>query len=102
MGPGNHPMSMMRVNFYATLRSVVGGPSVEVDLEPGSSAQELMERLVAQHPALEATLLDESRRLHRYLKMFINGREVVYLEGQFQHVLQPTDTVDIFPPVGGG
>jgi molybdopterin converting factor small subunit len=34
--------------------------------------------------------------------MFINGREVVYLEGQFQHVLQPTDTVDIFPPAGGG
>jgi molybdopterin converting factor small subunit len=27
---------------------------------------------------------------------------VVYLEGKFQHVLESTDTVDIFPPVGGG
>lgn len=95
-------MSMMKVKLYATLREFVGGPSVEVDLEPGSSAEQLIDLLVAQHPALEAALLDESRRLHRHLKMFINGREVVYLEGQFHHVLQPTDTVDIFPPAGGG
>jgi len=92
----------MKVNFFATLRDIVGAASVEVDLEPGSSAQQLIERVVARHSALEATLLDEDRHLHEYMKMFINGREVVYLEGQFQHVLQPTDTVDIFPPVGGG
>ena len=92
----------MKVNFYATLREIVGGASIEVDLEPGSSAQQLIERVVAQHPSLETALLDESKRLHEYLKMLINGREVVYLEEQFQHVLQPTDTVDIFPPVGGG
>ncbi len=92
----------MRVNFFATLRDIVGAASVEVDLEPGSSAQQLIELVVAQHSALEAALLDEDRHLHEHMKMFINGREVVYLEGRFQHVLQLTDTVDIFPPVGGG
>ena len=95
-------MSMMKVNVYATLRDVIGGRSVEVDLEPGSNAQQLIESVVAQHPALETVLLNERGRLHEYLKMFINGREVVYLEEQFQHVLRPTDTVDVFPPVGGG
>lgn len=95
-------MSMMRVKLFATLRDFAGGSSVEVDMEPGSSAQDLIERVVARHPALETVLLDENKQLHKYLKMFINGREVVYLEGQFEHVLQPTDTVDIFPPVGGG
>ena len=95
-------MSVMKVRFYATLRDLVGGASVEVGLEPGSTAQQLIEVLVAQNPPLEEVLLDESGQLHRYLKMFINGREVVYLEGQFQHVLKPTDRVDIFPPVGGG
>jgi MoaD family protein len=92
----------MEVKFYATLRDLVGGASVEVDLEPGSTAQQLIEAVAAQHPALETVLLDENRCLQEYLKMFINGREVVYLEGQFLYVLQPTDTVDIFPPVGGG
>lgn len=95
-------MSVMKVNFYATLRDLVGGASLDVDLEPGASAQQLIELLAAQNPALETALIDENRHLHTYLKMFINGREVVYLEGQFQHVLQATDRVDIFPPVGGG
>ena len=92
----------MKVNFYATLRGLAGGAFVEVDVRPGSNAQQLIELVAARHPALEAVLLDENRDLHEYLKMFINGREVVYLEGQFQHVLKPTDKVDIFPPVGGG
>jgi MoaD family protein len=95
-------MPVMRIRFYATLRDKVGGASVEVDLPPGSTAQDLVEAVVARHPALESVLLDESERLHEYLKMFINGREVVYLEKRFQHVIQPTDIVDIFPPVGGG
>jgi MoaD family protein len=92
----------MRVRFYATLRDLVGGASIEVDLEPGSTVQQLIELLVAQSPPLREVLLDEDGQLHRYLKMFINGREVIYLEGQFQHLLKPTDRVDIFPPVGGG
>ena len=95
-------MSMISVKLYATLRDVVRGSSVEVELEPGSSAQQLIEVMVAQHPALESVLLDERGRLHEYMKMFINGREVVYLEEGFQRVVEPTDTVDIFPPVGGG
>jgi len=92
----------MNVNFYATLRDVVGGASVEVDLPPGSSARELIRLLITRHPALEEALTNEGGHLHDYLKMFINGREVVYLEGEFEHVLRPTDRVDIFPPVGGG
>jgi molybdopterin converting factor small subunit len=34
--------------------------------------------------------------------MFINGREVVYLDDKFNHVMKSEDKVDIFPPVGGG
>ena len=92
----------MKVNFYATLRDIIGGRSVELDLEPGSTAQQLLDLLIAQHPDLGPALLDESRRLHRHMKMFINGREVVYVEGQFEYVVQAADVVDIFPPVGGG
>lgn len=95
-------MPMMRVNFYATLRDLVGGSSLHVDLVPGTTAQGLIDLVVSDHPSLRTELLDEGGKLHDYLKMFINGREVVYLEKQFQHVLAPTDIVDVFPPVGGG
>jgi MoaD family protein len=92
----------MKINFYATLREVVGGASVEVDLSEGSSAQQLLDLLVTQHPGLEEALTDKAGHLHDYLKMFVNGREVVYLDDGFNHVLAPSDKVDIFPPVGGG
>ncbi len=95
-------MSVMTIRFYATLRDLVGGPSLDVEVESGSSAQDLIDLLVSQNPALKTPLLDEQGQLHSYLKMFINGREVVYLEDQFQSILDPADTVDIFPPVGGG
>jgi MoaD family protein len=92
----------MEVRFYATLRDAVGGAAVEVDVPPGSTAQQLVELLVTTHPGLDEALTDEAGRLHDYLKMFINGREVVYLDDGFGHVLKSADKVDIFPPVGGG
>jgi molybdopterin converting factor small subunit len=36
------------------------------------------------------------------MKMFINGREAVYLNDEFDTIIQPDDKIDIFPPVGGG
>jgi MoaD family protein len=95
-------MPVMSVRVYATLRDLAGGAHVDVHLDGGSTAQELLRRLVKECPELGAALLDGEGKLHAHMKMFVNGREVVYLDDVFSYVLQPTDTVDIFPPVGGG
>lgn len=92
----------MNVKVYATLRDLVGGSSVDVDLEEGATAQDLLHRLVVVCPSVKEVLLDGDGYLHGHMKMFVNGREVVYLESGSRYVLQPTDKVDIFPPVGGG
>jgi MoaD family protein len=95
-------MPVKNVRVYATLRDLVGGSSIDVALEEGATAQELLDRLVVECPAVKDALLDVEGSLHGHMKMFVNGREVVYLDNGFRHVIQPTDTVDIFPPVGGG
>ena len=92
----------MEINFYATLRAIVGKKTVKVDMPPNTTALQLVEMISAQYPALRAELLDAQNRFQRHMKMFINGREAVYLEDQFDTFIQPTDKVDIFPPVGGG
>jgi MoaD family protein len=84
------------------LRDAVEGSFVEVDLPPGSTAQQLIDLLARKNPGLREALTDDGGELHDYLKMFVNGREVVYLDEGFDHVLGPSDKVDIFPPVGGG
>jgi molybdopterin synthase sulfur carrier subunit len=92
----------MKVNFYATLRPIVGQKSVELDVSGGVTAIELVHHVIERYPAMGPELLDDEGNFHSHMKMFINGREVVYLEDKFDHVLQPEDKVDIFPPVGGG
>ncbi len=92
----------MDVNLYATLRAIAGRKRIHVDLPPDSTAQNLVEQLVEKYPDLRAELLDENNRFYSHMKMFINGREVVYLENKFDRIMQTTDKIDIFPPVGGG
>jgi len=92
----------MNVNFYATLRPIVGQKTIQVDMPPGSTARQLIDLVISDYPAMEPELIDEHGNFRSHMKMFINGREVVYLEGEFGYIMQPTDKVDIFPPVGGG
>jgi molybdopterin synthase sulfur carrier subunit len=92
----------MKVNFYATLRGIVGQKTIEVDLEPRATARDLVELITRDNPALRAQLIDEKNEFSRHMKFFINGREAVYLEDKMNTVIQPDDKVDIFPPVGGG
>ncbi|GAB4433086.1 MAG: hypothetical protein Kow002_20730 [Anaerolineales bacterium] len=95
-------MFEMDVNFYATLRAIVGQKTVQVDLPPNTTALQLVNMICEKHPALRAELLDAQNRFQRHMKLFINGREAIYLEEEFNTIIQPDDKIDIFPPVGGG
>ena len=36
----------MKVNFFATLRDIAGGKTVEFDVEHGVTAQELLDKII--------------------------------------------------------
>jgi molybdopterin synthase sulfur carrier subunit len=95
-------MIEMDVHFYATLRAIVGQKTIQVDMPSESTARELIDLIISDYPDLGPELLDANGNFHSHMKMFINGREAVYLQGKFGHIMKPTDKVDIFPPVGGG
>lgn len=92
----------MDVHFYATLRGIIGRKTVTVEMPPNTTALALIELVCAKHPALRAELLDAQNRFQQHMKMFINGREAVYLDDEFDTVIQADDKIDVFPPVGGG
>ncbi|RCK71760.1 MAG: Molybdenum cofactor biosynthesis protein MoaD [Anaerolineae bacterium] len=92
----------MKVNFYATLRAIVGQKTVEIDLNHGATIEELIHEIVKQYPALREQLLDEQGNLQGHIHVFVNGRDVYYLEQEHQTPLKAEDKIDIFPPVGGG
>ena len=92
----------MKIDFYATLRDVTGQKTVEIDLPENATARQLVDKIVSLYPMIRGKLLDENGDLWGHVHVFINGRDAPFLEDALQTVIQPADTVSIFPAVGGG
>ncbi len=92
----------MKINFYATLRPLVGGKTVAVEIPPGATVQALIDELLARYPALQTELYDVNGNLYPHIHILVNGRDAPYLDAGLQTELAPTDTINIFPPVAGG
>ena len=92
----------MKIKFYATLRDVVGGSSVEMPEAVGQTVRQVLAELVTRYPGLKKELLDPDGNLYPHVHFFVNGRDAEFLDGAFEYVLKPEDTVNIFPAVGGG
>ncbi len=92
----------MHVNFYATLRPIVGGRTIEFDLDHGISVQELVDAVVTRFPPLRQQLLDANGNLYSHVHVFVNGRDAPYLPEGVATSILPGDTIDIFPAVAGG
>ncbi|HFE67565.1 MAG TPA: MoaD/ThiS family protein [Chloroflexi bacterium] len=92
----------MKVNFYATLRPIVGQKTVELPIENGATVQDVLETIVEKYPDMRQELMDENGQLLGHVHLFINGRDALYLENMMQTKIKPTDKIDVFPAVGGG
>ena len=92
----------MDVNFYATLRQVTGGKTVGFELPEGATVRALLDAVVERFPTLRGELLDADGGLFPHVHIFVNGRDAPYLKDALRTVIQPADTVDLFPAVAGG
>ena len=91
----------MKVNFYATYRPIVGGKTVDFDVDHGITVQQLIEAIITRFPAMQREMLDEQGSLYSHVHIFVNGRDIYYLKGM-DTLIRAEDTLNIFPPVGGG
>jgi molybdopterin synthase sulfur carrier subunit len=92
----------MKIRFYATLRQVIGGSEVEVELLEDATIRDMLEAVFAVYPALKHELLDEGGELYQHVHIFVNGRDAPFLDGGLDATLSREDLVGIFPAVGGG
>ena len=92
----------MKVNFYATLRDIAGGKVIEIPLDHGVTAKEVLEAIIAKFPAMQKELLNENGRLYGHVHFFVNGRDIQFTEDDFETKIMPEDEISVFPAVGGG
>ena len=79
----------VRVQFYAHLREVIGIHEMELELPPGATVRELLEKIYAQRPAL---------RDHD--KSILVGAGLEFVDRNYK--LNPEEEIAIMPPVQGG
>jgi molybdopterin synthase sulfur carrier subunit len=92
----------MKINFYATLRAIVGQKTVDLALPEQVTVQGLIDRMVTTYPGLRRELLDDNGNLYPHVHLFINGRDAPYLDQGLATRVELEDTVSVFPAVGGG
>ena len=92
----------MKVNFYATYRPIVGGKTIEFDVDHGITIRQLVDAITMRFPAMQREMLDAAGNLYSHVHIFVNGRDACYLDNGMDTVIQADDILNIFPPVGGG
>jgi sulfur-carrier protein len=92
----------MIVTFYATLRPLVGSRTADFNLPEGTTVRELINEMIRSYPVLDHELLDDSGQLYQHIKIFMNGRDVVFLEQGLETPLAKDEKLGIFPAIGGG
>ncbi len=92
----------MQVNFYATLRTMAGGKSVQVALPEPSTALSVLQAATRDKPDLSAEIWGESGSIKNHIHVFVNGRQATFLPQGLDTPLTAADTLDVFPAVGGG
>lgn len=93
---------VVNVNFYATLRQIAGGKTVDLPLAAGATVRELLDAVIDRFPEMRSNLFDEHGNLYGHVHVFINGRDAPYLEHALETRLSEKDAIDLFPAVGGG
>jgi molybdopterin synthase sulfur carrier subunit len=67
----------------------------------GSTVGELLDDLVGRHPGLRAQLFTTEGKLHRFVNLYLNGRDVRYLD-ILDTPVGHGDSVIILPAMAGG
>jgi molybdopterin synthase sulfur carrier subunit len=88
---------MAVVKLYANLRTIIGKKEMSI---PGLSIQEVLEKLIQDHPGLKQFLLEEGKLRPRII-ITRNG-QTLDPEIRLQTLVSDQDQIAIFPPVAGG
>jgi molybdopterin converting factor small subunit len=87
------------VRIPPVLRAQAGGAKT-VDVS-GATVGELLQSLVALHPALATQVFAPDGSLHRFVNVYVDGQDVRYA-GEMAATVGEHDEVVILPAMAGG
>ncbi|MDQ0255852.1 molybdopterin synthase sulfur carrier subunit [Evansella vedderi] len=91
----------MDIKVFANFRDICGGKKVTLHIEEGQSIHSVLDDLTTEFPPMKEELFTDKKELKPMIHVFINGRNIIHLDG-LETKLKVTDEVALFPPVAGG
>ena len=79
----------------------VGVREIPLELDEGSTVNNLLSTVVERYPSLTKLVYDDEGVFREYLEVAVNQTDIIGLDG-LETVLNDGDTVLIMPPIGGG
>ncbi|GEL08789.1 molybdopterin synthase sulfur carrier subunit [Salisediminibacterium halotolerans] len=92
---------MKTMKVFANFRDICGGKTVNVAYEENETIGVILEDLIARFPEMEEELFENGRTIRQHVHVFVNGKNVIHLDG-LDTVVYPQDELALFPPVAGG
>lgn len=92
-------MATVQVRLPTVLRPAAEGQSqVAVD---GEAVGQVVDRLIADYPALGGNLVDDDGRVRKFVNIYLNDEDIRFLE-KLETPVADGDEVSILPAVAGG
>ncbi|WP_280768332.1 ubiquitin-like small modifier protein 1 [Salipaludibacillus daqingensis] len=92
---------MKEIKVFATFREICDGKTIQVSYREGQSIDEILADVTNQFPDMEEELFTEEHQVRQHVHVFINGKNIIHLNGLKTEV-KPEDQLALFPPVAGG
>jgi len=92
----------VRVDFYGIYRPIVGGKTIEFELEHGATIRVLLDAVVIRFPSLRIELLDRDGRLYPWIPLYLNGRNPRLWADGLDRPIGAADVLSIFSPIASG
>jgi molybdopterin synthase sulfur carrier subunit len=90
----------MQVRVFANLRKICGGVSVEVQPDDYKVIS-ILDKMIEMFPDLNKEIFTPEKELLPFVHVYINGRNIIHLDG-LQTIVNESDQFALFPPVAGG
>lgn len=92
---------MKEIKVFATFREVCDGKTIRIPYKEGQSIDEILADVTTQFPEMEEELFTDEHVVRQHVHVFINGRNIIHLNG-LETEVKPEDQLALFPPVAGG
>lgn len=91
----------MNIKLFADFRELCGGKVVSVGSNDPQAIGTLLDALIERFPVMKTELFTESGELQPLVSVFVNGKNIIHLDG-LQTIVTSEDQIALFPPIAGG